>query len=319
MPGSPDLSKTFLSAAALSAQTNARTMQYEAQLAHYASMADEARKTGALREQQFNLNQQRSDLAHEDRVRGLENQAERDRRIAEDKERDDKFRDQKFQTTLDQKQDVIDAKEGMARATSTLISEGLYQGMKGYDKRYMELTDPYMGRLPNQSFNAERKAQLDGHAKIATQKWAQFHQAEQSFKGDVMNTLYNGQFGGYDPLLAPSSTLKPEMQGAGFFHPFTPDTPTGRVLIKQPDGTERPVAAQQVTRLKSAWDALQQQKGELPETGHNPEAGVYDPWKEPAPVDESMREDTKVYTTPDGNPHRWSKPPGAVKGQWTDP
>jgi hypothetical protein len=312
MPGQPDLVKSYLSAAQLSATNNAKTMQYEAQLAHYASMADEARKTGALREMQFSLDKQKSDLAQQDRIRGFQIAEERNQKIAEDKERDDKWRKQKYD-------DFMEAKDGLARAKGILSDEGLTRGMKGYSERYHQLTDDIVAKLPNQIFASEQKAEDDAHNRIATQKWGQFRQMEQSFNSDLRKTLYNDQFGGTS-LLENPELLQPETQSTwSLRHPWAPDKPTGRLLVPQPSGGTLPVAASEVARITQSWKNLQNFKNNLAETTHNPEIGVFDYGKEPAPVDEAMREDNKVYLTPDGNQNRWVKPPGAVKGQWVTP
>jgi hypothetical protein len=307
MPGSPDISKTYLSAAQLSATTNAKTMQYEAQLAHYAQMADSADKNRELREREFNITRQTYNLAHEDRLRGYQIKEEKNQKDAEDKARDDKWRERKYG-------DAMDAKDGFMGAFAQLDAEGLYQGMKGYDQRLAELTAPYRGKIPNQIYNTVVGGALRGHSQNAVQAWSEFHQLEKSYNNDRQNTLYGGSLeGGDDPLLN-QQTLKPEMKSAWTWnHPWKPDEPTGKVLVPQPGGAaDRPVAVSELTRLNKMRTDLQTRKSNLPETSHRPELGAFDEGREPPPPDPAKRENNKVYLLPKGQ-FRW------VNGQWVDP
>ena len=321
MPDSPDIAgavmtgfKEGTNAWTAHANSNAKQQYYDNQLALYALKAQKMQQDREMDAAKFELAARTQELNSGYKIQSLQLAGERLAKSVEDKERDDKWRDRKYDEGMKLKQDAMDDKDTLIGIDGQLASEGLFPGDKGYLERRQQLSQGVAGQLPNQIFNSWESTGVKAHGANAVRRWSQFRQEEQSLKNDTSRLLYKGKT--VEPDLNPvlyHESLTPETGPVPFYKPCATGKPTGKLLVPQPDGSAPvPVATQDLQAIKERWAQHDQNRLNLPDTQHRPDLGVYDEGEEPAPLDPAKREPNKVYKLPKGK-FRW------VNGQWTPP
>jgi hypothetical protein len=316
LPGQPDLIGAYQSAFQLHAAVNARRQEAEIELANHILRAKQAQYDNVMREKEFGLASKKVDLDYGAKIRGYEMREERLTKNWEDKERDDKWRERKYN-------DIMSAKDALLGLDDAV---GKSPGEEGYPEEFdaaARSVRDKLSLLPNQVFNSMRNKKMKSHNENAASAWSQFHQDEKSLSEDISKSAFAGKLETNYGSILDYNLLEPETKGTGlrgWFGWGTENKPTGKLLVPQPGGGTLPVAVSELQRLKKRIQDVEARRLHLPYTVHIPEVGVYDEGKEPAPNDARMRRQNSVYITPDGKPHRWIHvTPNPPYGQWADP
>jgi hypothetical protein len=278
LPGGPDLTSAFMSAAQLKAQTNAKQQQLMNQLASYALRAQNLEHDREMDQKKFELAQQAQEIRNFSEVNDAKNAAARlayqYEAMGARNERD------KLNYDLRAKKDTdrIVGQQGLARIRNDAHNLGYQEGTQEFRNYVDAHVNEIEGLIPSSELKQTLKPiYKDENANIKAIRTALF-QDKANLDADIKKEVWaNSKMTGTDPVDRPD-LVPDEMTGQDFFG--RGGTRTGRKQIKTynemtGEETVNYIDATRLQELHNRRMKLIDDEKKLPKYRNDPAMGVY--------------------------------------------